>query len=403
MKYVTAAAGRRDNYQVPIALAETGSLARHVTDAYAPDFLVPMLEVCGSFGEKVLRRHHSQLPSRLVHPSRRLAILKAASAIPRLRDRFCGDQDPISWSALAQARRHDAGLMLYAGYGYKAFTAEQKSARRRILVQYHPHIRDSAAILRADAKRYPFLSAAVEQLKRDEEDHTNLPELEIADLIVCNSSFTAATCESLGIDPQKLVVIPYGVDSLPSLESEQGRESKCSFLFVGSGVHRKGLHHLLLAWKLAALKNSTLTIVSRWIDPEIRQNIDPGSDVTWMSSVDDTELDRLYGESIIFVLPSLIEGFGYVYLEAMARGCFCIGTWNTGLPDIGSERSRRIFPAGSVDALVSLLKEAEDLHYSGKLIRAQIVKDALSLDWSSYRAKISKLILTSETTPLLDF
>lgn len=397
MKYVTAAAGRRDNYQVPIALVETGLLARHVTDAYAPDFLVPMLEVCGSFGEKVLRRHHSQLPSRLVHPSRRLAIRKALSAIPPLRNRFCGDQDPISWSALAQAQRHDAGLMLYAGYGYKAFTAEQKSARRRILVQYHPHIRDSAAILRDDVKRYPFLNAAVEQLKRDEMDKTNLPEMEIADLIVCNSSFTAATCESLGIDPQKLVVIPYGIDPSPPLESEQGRASKCSFLFVGSGVHRKGLHHLLLAWKQAALKSSTLTIVSRWIDPDIRKAIDPGPGVIWKTSVDNDELDRLYWDSSVFVLPSLIEGFGYVYLEAMSRGCFCIGTSNTGLPDIGSERSRRIFPAASVDALASSLKEAEDLYFTGKLIRCQIMKDTLSLDWNSYRASISNSVLSLES------
>jgi len=216
MRFVTAAAGRRDNYQVPIALANAGLLASHVTDAYAPDLFVPVLKHCGTFGEKILRRHNIDLPSCLVHPSRRLAARKLCSILTPFQNLFCGDQDPISWSALAQARRYDAGLMLYAGYGYQAFMAEPLSARPRVLVQYHPHIRDSAIILRADADRYPFLASAVEQLKRDKLDTTNLPELEVADLVVCNSSFTASTCESLGIEKGKLLVFPFEIDPFPT-------------------------------------------------------------------------------------------------------------------------------------------------------------------------------------------
>ena len=390
MRFVSASAGRRDDYQVPIALAEAGLLASHVTDVYVPDALLPLLRHLGFSGSRLLRRHSPLLPSRLVHPSARLAMRKAAATlIPS----FSGDQDPISWAALAQARRHHAGLLLYAGYAYRAFTTEPRSIRRRGLIQYHPHIRDSAAILRADAERHPFLRSALEELSRDEQDPTNLPELEIADLVICNSSFTAATCSSLGIPANKLLVIPYGIDPLPPLAAASsqlfaGDSSLCRFLFVGSGIQRKGLHHLLLAWKQAGINQSQLTIVSRWIDPEIRSAIDPGEGVLWLDSVSNQQLDRLYQETDVFVMPSLVEGFGYVYLEAMARGCFCIGTANTGLPDVATPESAAVIAAGDLKQLVAALQMTEQRSHHGGFDRAAIASAGAARHWCDFRADV---------------
>ena len=36
-------------------------------------------------------------------------------------------------------------------------------------------------------------------------------------------------------------------------------------------------------------------------------------------------------------MPSLVEGFGQVYLEALAEGTPILGTKNTALPDLGGE------------------------------------------------------------------
>lgn len=389
VQIVTAAAGRRDDYQVPIALATVDLLACHVTDVYAPDVLEPLLGRLGSHGRRILRRHSPLLPSRLVHCSGRLAARKAAATfISALSGPLQGDQDPISWSALRQARRHHAALLLYAGYAYRAFTAEPRSARKRGLIQYHPHIRDSAAILRADAERYPFIRRALEELRCDEQDQTNITELEIADVVICNSSFTAATCRSLGIDPDKFKVIPYGIDPVPISFRSAERSSQCQFIFVGSGIQRKGLHHLLLAWRQANLTHSQLTIVSRQIDPEIRSAIDPGEGVLWLDSVSNQELDQLYRQSDVFVLPSLIEGFGYVFLEAMARGCFCIGTANTGLPDIGDDQCRRLIPAGEPRDLAESLRDAEAAWAGNELDQKYIALKGAARDWTSFRSDL---------------
>jgi phosphatidylinositol alpha-1,6-mannosyltransferase len=47
--------------------------------------------------------------------------------------------------------------------------------------------------------------------------------------------------------------------------------------------------------------------------------------VTFLGRVDDGALAALYSDAGVFVLPSVNEGFGYVFLEAMASGCACIG------------------------------------------------------------------------------
>ncbi len=52
------------------------------------------------------------------------------------------------------------------------------------LVQYHPHIAESARILLEDLERYPELSDAREQLCIDAQDFSNREELERADLVI---------------------------------------------------------------------------------------------------------------------------------------------------------------------------------------------------------------------------
>jgi glycosyltransferase involved in cell wall biosynthesis len=392
---VTAASGARDAYQVPLALQESGLLACHVTDFYTPDlFSGRFLDFLDGISSKFAKRRADGLPSHKVHLSRSLASRRLLQGmIPPLRSRWQGDQESIGLTALRQARSHNAALFMYAGYAYSAFIAENHGERPRGLIQYHPHIRDSANILRSDILRYPCLSDSLSQIESDARDLTNLPELEIANQIVCCSTFTAKTCISLGIKAEKITIVPYGspsVDLLPCLVARK-RPEMCRFLFVGSGIHRKGLHHLLLAWRQANLSSSQLTIVSRRIDPQIRQNFDPGDNVLWLSSVGDSDLFSMYESSDVLVMPSLIEGFGYVYLEAMARGCFCIGTYNTALPDLLAHSSLAgcIVPAASPSLLAIALKEAEGLALEGSLDRNAIIKRASRFTWERFRNEIS--------------
>ena len=394
MGIITAAAGRRDGYQVPIALAQSGLLAAHITDHYLSDSLVPLFSKLAQNQKNQifatsLKRHHPDLPSLVVHCSRRLMLTKVAQGIyPPLKKYWCDDQDPISWSALRLARQHDAALLLHMGYAHHAFMAEPLENRKRGLVQYHPHVGESSRILLDDLNSYPFLTDARDQISVDVQDHTNQEELERADLVICNSQFSAQTCISLGIHAERINVIPFGIDipvnSRPRASSSQNTQ-KCNFLFVGSGLHRKGLHHLLDAWKRARLQHSKLTLVCRYIDPQIRVNFDLPSSVQLLTAVSSQHLDELYRHSHVFVMPSLVEGFGYVYLEALARGCFCLGTKNTGLPDISTADSAMLVPAANPAILAKALAKLEEIALTDGFDRQAIINCAVSWSWARFR------------------
>ena len=59
-----------------------------------------------------------------------------------------------------------------------------------------------------------------------------------------------------------------------------------------------------------------------------------GGDVRFMGRVDDATLGRLFAEARAFVLPSAGEGFGLVYLEAMAHGLPCVAAKAGGAPEV---------------------------------------------------------------------
>ena len=395
MGIVTAAAGRRDGYQVPVALAEAGLLDAHVTDRYLPDAIAPFVgTIARSSGIRLLeglaRSHHAQLPSQLVHCSRRLLLTKAAQRLkPSLRQRWSDDQDPISWSALRQAQRHDAALLLHMGYAHHAFSAEPLASRKRGLVQYHPHIGESARILLADLGRYPALTDAREELRIDAQDQTNQEELERADLVICNSSFTARTCALVGVPESQMREIPFGIVAplpFPQAARRSARESGfCRFLFVGSGLHRKGLHHLLEAWRNAGLQHSKLTLVCRSIDPQIRTNFSFADGIKLYSALSQQQLEAHYSAADVFVLPSLVEGFGYVYLEALARGCYCLGTPNTGLPDVAAQGSALLVPAADPLALTEALRRLEAQAFTQGFDRQDIAASVRPWTWSRFR------------------
>jgi glycosyltransferase involved in cell wall biosynthesis len=115
-----------------------------------------------------------------------------------------------------------------------------------------------------------------------------------------------------------------------------------------------------MAWDAAKKKpGDLLTIVCAAKPAELRHLAEGRDDVRWLESVSAEELARLYGDSDALVVPSLCEGFGHVYLEAMGHGCAVVGTSNSALPDIGDE-NQGVFTleVGDIDGLTALISSA---------------------------------------------
>jgi glycosyltransferase involved in cell wall biosynthesis len=396
-KYVCAFRGRRDSYAVPLALAEAGRLDQFITDAWSG----PILRRLGLSG-KLAHRYMKGIPDH------RVRCLWSSTIREHWRHRK-GHMRIATWGELDQefsrgaanrARKTGADLFLYSAYAWEAFTASYPNRTpRKILFQFHPHPAPEARLLDQDLKRFPEVAhshaeATGEKLP-DALQLRNSDPWKHADTIVCASSFTRDSLLAMGADRGKCVVLPYGVDLPPrsDLENLPG-DGRFKALFVGSGVQRKGLHHLLRAWECAKLPgDSELTLVCRVLDPGLEQHVARTSRVRLLRGVGASDLEKLYADSTLFVMPSLIEGFGQVYLEALAAGCPVLGTPNTALPDLGGETDGIFLtPSGDIAALAESLETLAHQLPLQKALRSRARENAESFTWERFRSGIVRIL-----------
>jgi glycosyltransferase involved in cell wall biosynthesis len=210
-----------------------------------------------------------------------------------------------------------------------------------------------------------------------------------ADLIFCASSFTKRSLLEVGADAKKIHVVPYGVET-PSPYLDIRPDEAFKIVFVGTGLKRKGLHHLLLAWQRASLPSSSkLTLICRMLDPVLEQLIAPIPRVELIRGVSGTMLSQTYSRSSLFVMPSIVEGFGQVYLEALAHGCPVLGTANSALPDLGGEADGiYLVESGKIDELSFMLERLSQLLPSNYKIREAARDCASRYTWELFRKRL---------------
>lgn len=126
----------------------------------------------------------------------------------------------------------------------------------------------------------------------------------------------------VGVNPNKIKIIPYGVDiSKFNYHSKSIVKKPLKLLFVGSINYRKGIHHLLkvvsefnpseVTVNLAGEVNKSGVLYSKYSS---------FSNINFLGFVTRDKLEKIYQEADVFVFPTLGEGFGLVVLEAMSCG-----------------------------------------------------------------------------------
>jgi glycosyltransferase involved in cell wall biosynthesis len=404
MGYICAFRGRRDSYQVPVALAEAGKLDRFITDHYCglPERLLARL-LPQRLAESVRGRFDDGLPEALVRRLRWTAAAEAAARLSKTPAAIFDMFDPrYGVIAACEARRLKSDLLMYSPYAWEAFSAPFEHSPRKVLFQYHPHFAIEDAILKADRTASEKLGIEFSgRLDGIGEGNSGVrlradSAWQIADRVLCASAFTKQSLVEVGADPAKISVVPYGVHFAPPRIDGEPRQPDDGFhaLFVGSGLQRKGLHHLLLAWRRARLPPmARLTVVARVIDPGLVPLLETTPGVHVLRGVTGEELRRLYDSATVFVMPSLVEGFGQVYLEALARGLPTIGTRNTCIPDIGSE-AEGIFltTPGKIDELAALLERLSVQLHDNFDIRRKAALHAHQFTWARFRSALRSAV-----------
>ena len=146
-------------------------------------------------------------------------------------------------------------------------------------------------------------------------------------------------------------------------------------LFVGSGSIRKGLHQLLRAWARAGIKGRLL--IAGTIEPAVQTlcaDLLNRDDVQTLGFVNDVE--PLYEQADVFVLPSYEEGDPLVTYEAAAHGLPIIAS-AMGAGRIGAETGCNLpvdpdQPETIVDALQALAGSPDALRERGERSAAAV-------------------------------
>lgn len=118
-------------------------------------------------------------------------------------------------------------------------------------------------------------------------------------------------------------------------------QMRLQLLFVGNLMARKGLHTVLNALAHLSSRDWHLHIAgSQDVDPAYSATMHDlvsirslSSQITWYGRVSDQALSQLFATSDLLVMPSY-EGFGIVYLEAMAYGLPVIAAEAGAAPEI---------------------------------------------------------------------
>lgn len=156
-----------------------------------------------------------------------------------------------------------------------------------------------------------------------------------ADNILCTNQYAMnSLMADYGISSKKLTNIGYGINfqSLPEFTKQYASENPVA-LFVGYDFERKGGKDVVEAFKIVRQKLAyvTLRIVG---PPELDEQYKvPG--IEFLGEVSDREeMKRQFEIASFYVMPSICEPFGLVFLEAMAYKNPCIGSTNNAMPEI---------------------------------------------------------------------
>lgn len=169
--------------------------------------------------------------------------------------------------------------------------------------------------------------------------------LQQSSLILTNSEFTRQKVLSLGINPRKVTSVYCGYDgglSIRSAESSASGKSQQRILFVGQCAEYKGIEFLLRAMPMISgqvaldIVGDTTAELDYFIKLQhVVTALGLESQVTFHGHVSDKAmLAQFYQRANVFVLPSLVEGFGIVLLDAMSFGLPIVATWVGAIPEL---------------------------------------------------------------------
>lgn len=206
-----------------------------------------------------------------------------------------------------------------------------------------------------------------------------------ADAVVAVSSALAGKIRSCEIRPPLSVILNgFRIHDLP----EGGTDRPPSIAQVGSLDWQKRPHITLRAFAriLEARPGMVLTFIGQGPEQaslrKLSRDLGISGFIRFLGQLPNPKVLVEMAKAQFFVMPSVREGFGIVYLEAMASGCVTIGTEGEGIADlIVSGENGFLIPPDDPDAIVQVIEWCLRHPDETAAIAERGRRDAMGLTW----------------------
>lgn len=204
-------------------------------------------------------------------------------------------------------------------------------------------------------------------------EHRSIPRL---NGIIANSYFTAQTIQDqYQVPSDKLYTCYYCTEAERFLCASQKRAEYLPhpprIICVGGNFQRKGIPDLISASRIVLdqVPDTEFCVVGRDANaPALEQDcmkLGVSNQFHFLGWKSPDDLIDLYAQSTLYVMPSLTEAFGIVFLEAMAAGLPVIGTSVGGIPEIIQDGvNGRLVPPRNptalADTILGLIRQPEE-------------------------------------------
>lgn len=176
------------------------------------------------------------------------------------------------------------------------------------------------------------------------------------------SRYIGEELESAGAPPERVRVIPCGVDVAFFRDAPPCQHPR-PYLFMMGRMHRvKGIDYLLKAWSQIESRIPGIDLLIAGDGPEaepyhrLASELGVTHRVKFLGSVNEKEKASFYRGALAFTCPSHMEHFGIVNIEAFSAGIPVISSRVGGIIDIVEEgKNGLLVPHADADALAEAL------------------------------------------------
>ena len=278
-----------------------------------------------------------------------------------------------------------------SGAGLLTGQKVQRSGGKYVCDRGSTHQRFMDRVLREEFARWrlPLPVQAPHVTEREEACYA------AADVITVPSSVARRSFLELGVAPEKMVVIPYGVRLDRFQKTAEPAQNVFEVLFAGQVSLRKGVPYLLEAFARVRHPHKHLTLVG-FVQAHMKELLArlPTDQVTFAGAISQAELVERMSRSHCLVLPSVEEGLALVQAQAMACECPVIATVATGAEDLFTDEVEGFIVGDrDVEALASRLQQlAEDGELRARMAAAARVRVGSVGGWDEYGRRWDDLL-----------